>query len=78
MVFAALACGTLVTDTAFYTCPTTVPVPTVTTLPGTPIPTLALPPTPFTLAPPQDFYVGDAVFVGQPGAALRAHGHRAA
>ncbi len=71
LVFAALACGTIVTDTAFYTCPTSVPVPTVTTLPGTPIPTTAPPPTPFTLAPPQDFYVGDAVFVGQPGAPLR-------
>ena len=71
LVFAALACGTLVTDTASYTCPTAVPQPTVTILPGTPIPTTAPPPTPFTLAPPQDFYVGDAVFVGQPGAPLR-------
>jgi hypothetical protein len=29
------------------------------------------PPTPYTIAPPQDFYVGDTIFVGQPGAALR-------
>jgi hypothetical protein len=33
--------------------------------------TLPPPPTPYTITPPQDFYVGDAVFVGQPGAALR-------
>lgn len=71
LLFAILACGTIVTDTASYTCPTAVPQPTVTTLPGTPIPTPAPPPTPFTLAPPQDFYVGDAIFVGQPGAPLR-------
>lgn len=71
LVFAALACGTLVTDTAYYTCPTSVPQPTSTVLAGTPEPTLAPPPTPYTLAPPQDFYVGDAIFVGQPGAPLR-------
>ena len=71
LVFAALACGTIVTDTASYTCPTAIPQPTSTVLAGTPEPTLAPPPTPYTLAPPQDFYVGDAVFVGQPGAPLR-------
>lgn len=71
LVFAALACGTLVTDLASYTCPTAVPQATSTTLAGTPQPTLPPPPTPYTITPPQDFYVGDAVFVGQPGASLR-------
>jgi hypothetical protein len=71
LVFAALACGTIVTDMSYYTCPTPIPQPTVTVLAGTPEPTLAPPPTPFTLAPPQDFYVGDAIFVGQQGAPLR-------
>jgi hypothetical protein len=70
LVFAALACGTIVTDTASYTCPTAVPQATTTTLAGTPLPTLPPPPTPYTISPPQDFYVGDAVFVGQSGAAL--------
>jgi hypothetical protein len=32
---------------------------------------IPLPPTPYVITPPQDFYVGDAVFVGTPGAALR-------
>jgi hypothetical protein len=71
LLFAALACGTLVTDTASYTCPTAVPQATATTLAGTPMPTLPPPPTPYTITPPQDFYVGDAVFVGQSGAPLR-------
>ncbi|MCK6579765.1 MAG: hypothetical protein L6Q98_16860 [Anaerolineae bacterium] len=71
MLFAALACGTLVTDTASYTCPTAVPQATATTLAGTPMPTLPPPPTPYSISPPQDFYVGDAVFVGQSGAPLR-------
>ena len=77
LLFAALACGTVVTDSAFYTCPTRVPPtagPQPTYLPGTPIPLptpLPPPPTPYRISPPQDFYVGDAVFVGQPGAALR-------
>ena len=71
LLFAALACGTLVTDTASYTCPTAVPQATATTLAGTPMPTLPPPPTPYTINPPQDFYVGDAVFVGQSGAPLR-------
>lgn len=71
LVFAALACGTIVTDTASYTCPTAVPQATATTLAGTPLPTLPPPPTPYTISPPQDFYVGDAVFVGQSGASLR-------
>lgn len=71
LAFAALACGTLVTDTASYTCPTAVPQATATTLAGTPQPTLPPPPTPYTITPPQDFYVGDAVYVGQPGAPLR-------
>lgn len=71
LVFAAIACGTLVTDTASYTCPTAVPQATATTLAGTPQPTLLPPPTPYRITPPQDFYVGDAVFVGQQGAPLR-------
>ncbi len=71
LLFAVLACGTVVTDLASYTCPTSVPQATATTLAGTPIPTLPPPPTPYTISPPQDFYVGDAVFVGQSGAPLR-------
>jgi hypothetical protein len=71
LLFAVLACGTLVTDLASYTCPTSVPQATATTLAGTAIPTLSPPPTPYTITPPQDFYVGDAVFVGQSAAPLR-------
>ena len=71
LMFAALACGTVVTDQAQYICPTPIPQPTATVLTGTPMPTLAPPPTPYTIAPPQDFYVGDVVFVGQQGAPLR-------
>ncbi|MBK8135021.1 MAG: hypothetical protein IPK52_04145 [Chloroflexi bacterium] len=76
LLFAVLACGTVVTQQAYYTCPTAVPpttAPLPTVLPGTPIPfpTLALPPTPYIITPPQDFYVGDAVFVGSQGAPLR-------
>jgi hypothetical protein len=71
LLFAALACGTLVTDTASYACPTAVPQATATALAGTPMPTLPPPPTPYTITPPQDFYVGDAVFVGQQGAPPR-------
>ena len=75
LAFAALACGTVVTDQAYYTCPTNIPPTALPTgLPGTPtlipLPTLP-PPTPYTIAPPQDFYVGDAIFVGQQGAPLR-------
>jgi hypothetical protein len=71
LLFAVLACGTIVTDLASYTCPTSVPQATATTLAGTPLPTLPPPPTPYTITPPQDFYVGDAVLVGQSGAPLR-------
>jgi hypothetical protein len=71
LLFAVLACGTVVTDLASYTCPTSVPQATATTLAGTPIPTLPPPPTPYTISPPQDFYIGDAVFVGTSGAPLR-------
>jgi hypothetical protein len=71
LIFAALACGTVVMDQAYYTCPTAIPQPTSTVLPGTPEPTMMPPPTPYTIAPPGDFYVGDAVFAGQPGALLR-------
>jgi len=70
LLFAALACGTIITDTASYTCPTAVPQATATTLAGTPMPTLPPPPTPYTITPPQDFYIGDAIFVGQSGAPL--------
>ncbi|HEX2619334.1 MAG TPA: hypothetical protein VHL11_04280 [Phototrophicaceae bacterium] len=70
LMLAALACGTIVTDMASYTCPTAVPQATATTLAGTPLPTLPPPPTPYSITPPQDFYVGDAVFVGQSGAPL--------
>lgn len=71
LLFAVLACGTIVTDTASYICPTSVPQATATTLAGTPQPTLPPPSTPYSITPPQDFYVGDAVFVGQQGAPLR-------
>jgi hypothetical protein len=71
LLFTALACGTLVTDTPSYTCPTAVPQATATTLAGTPMPTLPPPPTPYSIAPPQNFYLGDAVFVGQQNASLR-------
>ncbi len=71
LLFAALACGTIVTDTASYTCPTALPQPTATTLAGTPLPTLPPLPTPYSITPPQDFYISDAIFVGQPGAPLR-------
>ncbi|MFQ3647603.1 MAG: hypothetical protein SNJ54_15460 [Anaerolineae bacterium] len=78
LVLAVLACGTVVTEQASYTCPTPVPqpTPTVLLLPGTPLPPLIIPPaaaspTPYTIAPPWDFYLGDAVFVGQRGAPLR-------
>ncbi len=66
MIFAVLACvGTALTGLPSYTCPTDIP-PVVT--PGTPLPP---PATPYVITPPQDFYRGDAVFVGSPGAAQR-------
>ncbi len=71
VVSAILACGTTVLQTAYYVCPTPVPTPFIpqpTPLPGTPLP---LPPTPYVITPPRDFYLGDAVFVGQSGASLR-------
>ena len=52
LMFAALACGTVVTDSAFYVCPTRIPPtagPQPTYLPGTPIPLptpIPPPPTP--------------------------------
>jgi hypothetical protein len=70
LIFAALACGTAVTDIPTYTCPTPVLEPTSTTQAGTSSPTLVPRPTPYTIHSPQDFYVGDAVLVGQRGAAL--------
>lgn len=72
-----LACGTAVTQTAYYVCPTAVPTtaaPEPTPFVGTPLPLptlIPLPPTPYVITPPQDFYVGDAVFVGTPDAPLR-------
>lgn len=77
LIFAALACGTAVTELASYICPTRIPPtagPQPTYLPGTPIPTatpIPPPPTPYRIEPPQDFYRGDAIFVGQPGSATR-------
>ena len=77
LVFAVLACGTSVTQTPYYTCPTAIPptdAPQPTYLPGTPIPfptLLPLLPTPYIITPPQDFYLGDAVFVGHIGTPLR-------
>lgn len=77
LLLAALACGTILTEGAYYTCPTAVPptdAPPPTDLPGTPVPTITpvpLPPTPFVIVPPQDFYRGDAVFVGVVDAPLR-------
>ena len=71
LIFAALACGMVVMDTAYYACPTQIPIPTVTILPGTPLPPILIPPTPYVITPPQDFYVDDAVFVGQQNAPLR-------
>ncbi len=59
MIFAALACGTVMTDTATFSCPTAVPEP------GQPVSP------PVSISAPQDFYVDDAVVVGQPGASLR-------
>ena len=58
-VLAVLACGTVVTQTAYYICPTA------------PVPTDEPPPTPYRIEPPQDFYRDDAVFVGPPGARMR-------
>ena len=77
LMAAILACGTVVTQTAYYACPTPIPtvvVPQPTPLPGTPLPfptLIPLPPTPYVITPPQDFYVGDAVYVGQPYQPLR-------
>jgi hypothetical protein len=74
LMFAMMACGTIVTDTAFYLCPTRFPSTSIpqTVGPSTPIviPTLAPTVTTYRIIAPQDFYVGDAVFVGQPNAPL--------
>ena len=65
MILAILACGgTPLLGTPIYTCPTDVPLPTATTLIGTPSPTMIPQPTPYIITAPQDFYVGDAVFIG--------------
>lgn len=74
LLFAILACvGTVLRDGALYVCPSPIPATAApTVLPGTPLPPpTALPPTPFVITPPQDFYLGDAVFVGAAGAAVR-------
>ncbi|MAU11761.1 MAG: hypothetical protein CL607_18190 [Anaerolineaceae bacterium] len=68
MIFATLACGTVVSELPYYTCPTIMPQPKATVLPGTLLPPPLPSPTPYTIAPPQDFYIGDAVLVGQEGA----------
>lgn len=63
---AIVACETTpLLDMPVYTCPT--PFPSLVGL-RTPVP---LPPTPYLIHPPQDFYRGDAVFVGARGAANR-------
>lgn len=71
LMLAALACGTVITQPAYYACPTAVPQPTATVLPGTPLPFPQMPPTPYTISPPQDFYLEDAVFVGSQGTPQR-------
>ena len=69
MLMAIIACaGTPLAGSPIYTCPTAIPATALpTVLPGTatpiPLPTL-VPPTPYVIMPPQDFYLGDAVFVG--------------
>lgn len=72
MILAILACGgTPLTGTPLYTCPTDVPLPTATTLIGTPPPTMLPPSTPYIITSSQDFYIGDAVFIGGQLAPLR-------
>lgn len=77
ILIAVLACGTVVTQTPYYVCPTAVPTPFIpppTPLPGTPrpLPTpFPIPPTPYVITPPQDFHIGDAVIVGQSSEPLR-------
>lgn len=75
MLVGLLACGTIVTDTASYLCPTqpSSTAVSITVGPGTPIviPTLVSTVTPYRIFPPQDFYRGDAVFISQPTSPLR-------
>jgi len=70
MMFAALACGTVVNEMAYYACPTAAATITGTQIPGIPTPMPSIT-TPYILQAPAAFYKDDAVFVGQPGAALR-------
>jgi hypothetical protein len=67
ILLSILACvGTALVDTPVYRCPTPIPLPTVD-VPPDPNAPIALPtvaPTPYIITPPQDFYAGDAVFVG--------------
>lgn len=66
LILSMIACATTpLTDVPIYTCPT--PLPPVVGY-RTPVP---LPPTPYSIRPPQDFYRGDAVFVGTRGATAR-------
>lgn len=72
MFMAILACaGTALLDTPRYTCPTNLPLPTATTLLGTSPPTNVPLSTPYIIMPPQDFYVRDAVFIGEQLSPLR-------
>ena len=77
LIFAALACaGTPLLDVPIYICPTNVPptaAPVMTLPPGLPtaVPPPIPPPTPYIITPPQDFYLGDAVFVGVSGSPVR-------
>lgn len=66
LLLGVLACATTpLLDVALFTCPTPLP-PIVGD--HTPVP---LPSTPYIIHPPQDFYRGDAVFVGVRGGANR-------
>jgi hypothetical protein len=66
LILSLIACATTpLTEVPIYTCPT--PLPPIVGY-RTPVP---LPPTPYIIRPPQDFYRGDAVFVGARGAAVR-------
>lgn len=78
LFLAMLACGTPILEIPVYACPTPTPYPTASPTPyGTPLPPDWLPPlptpypTPYIITPPQDFYVGDAIYTGNQGAAQR-------
>ena len=77
LLVAVLACATPIADRPpVYVCPTLPPPPTAIPFPtpyGTPYyPVFPTPyPTPYIITPPQDFYVNDAVFVGNRYASQR-------